>query len=102
MKVLLFFVFLIFSVLGLCEFLHLLKCVLIFPKRRMHSTLVVMLREETAMRQIIFAGEQYKWLGAKLAERVIVVAENLSDDTLAECENLVARYNFKFVVKGKI
>ena len=100
MKVLLFVIVLVFSVLGLCEFLHLLKCVLIFPKRQMKSTLVVMLKEETAIRQIIFAGEQYRWLGTKLAERVIVVAENISYDTLAECESLAFRYNFKFVVKG--
>lgn len=102
MKVLLFVVILVFSVLGLCEFLHFLKCILIFPKRRMHSTLVVMLREETAISQITFAGEQYKWLGTKLADRVIIVAENLKQDTFSECESLAARYNFKFVMKGKI
>ncbi len=102
MKVLLFAIFLVFSVLGLCEFLHFLKCILIFPKRRMYSTLVVMLREEIAISQITFAGEQYKWLGNKLADRVIIVAENLSSDTLIECENLAIKYNLKFVVKGKI
>ncbi len=101
MKVLLFVV-IVFSILGICEFLHFLKCILIFPKRRMHSTLVVMLCEETAISQITFAGEQHKWLGTKLADRVIIVAENLKQDTLSECENLAARYNFKFVVKGRI
>ena len=102
MKVLFFVVILVFSVLGLCEFLHFLKCILIFPNRRMCSTLVVLLREETAISQVTFAGEQYKWLGNKLADRVLVVAENLNSDTLSECENLSAKYNLKFVVKGKI
>ena len=111
MKVLFFVVILVFSVLGLCEFLHFLKCILIFPNRQMCSTLVVMLREETAnsgivkvngKSQVTFAGEQYKWLGNKLADRVLVVAENLNSDTLSECENLSAKYNLKFVVKGKI
>ena len=68
----------------------------------MHSTLVVMLQEGTAISQIAFAAEQYKWLGTKFADRVIVVAENLKQHTLLECENLSAKYNFKFVVKGKI
>ncbi len=100
MKLLLFFVCLIFFILGLCEFFHLLKCFLIFPKRKMHSTLVVILQENTAVNQIVFAGEQYKWLGSKLCERVIIVADGLSEEIVAECEKLATKYNFKFVVKG--
>lgn len=100
MKLLIFLVVLIFFILGLCEFLHLLKCFLVFPKRKMHSTLVVMLKEDTAISQIVFAGEQYKWLGSKLADRVIIVASGLRYETLTECEKLAMRYNFKFVVKG--
>lgn len=102
MKLLLFFVFLSFCVLGLCEFFHLLKCFMIFPKRKMHSTLVVMLNEATAVNQTAFAGEQYKWLGNKLADRVLIVAEGLSEATLTECEALAQKYNLKLVVKGRI
>ena len=101
MKILLFFIVLALFILGLCEFLHFLKLLIIFPKRKMHSTLVVMLKEETAEKQIIFSGEQLKWLGNKYADRVIIVAENLSSSTLAECKFLSEKYNFKFVVKGK-
>lgn len=100
MKLLLISLVLIFSVLGLCEFLHLLKCFLLFPKRKMNSTLVVMLKEETAVNQTVFAGEQYKWLGSKLADRVLIVASGLKTETVEECERLAARYNLKFVVKG--
>ena len=66
----------------------------------MRSTLVVMLEEDTAVCQTVFAGEQYKWLGSKLADRVIVVANGLKNETVVECERLAARYNLKFVVKG--
>lgn len=101
MKLLLFFLFLLLAIFGLCEFLHLIKLLLVFPKREMNSTLVVMLREETAIKQTVFAVEQLKWLGNKYADRVIIVAENLSTDTLHECERLAKKYNLKFVVKGK-
>ncbi len=101
MKLLLFFVFLLLFLFGLCEFLHFLKLALIFPKREMHATLVVMLKEETAIKQTIFAGEQLKWLGNKYADRVIIVAEDLSFDLVAECELQAKKYNLKFVVKGK-
>ncbi|MBO5089397.1 MAG: hypothetical protein J6C27_00585 [Clostridia bacterium] len=101
MKLLLFLVFLLLSLFGLCEFLHLIRLIMIFPKRKMNATLVVVLKEETAIRQMMFAGEQLKWLGSKYADRIIIVAENLSADTVLECEQLASKYNLKFVVKGK-
>ncbi len=101
MKLILFFVFVLLSLFGLCEFFHLLKLAVIFPKREMHATLVVMLKEETAIKQTVYAGEQLKWLGSKYADRIIIVAENLSLDVVDECEQQAKRYNLKFVVKGK-
>ena len=102
MKLLLFFIILSLCVLGLCEFLHILKCFLIFPKRKMQATLVVMLNEATAVKQTAFAGEQYKWLGNKLADRVLIVAEGLNESVVKECELLCKKYNLKLVVKGRI
>ena len=101
MKFLLFTVVLLLFLFGLCEFLHFLKLIMIFPKRKMHSTLVVMLKEETAVSQTVFAGEQLKWLGSKYADRVIVVAENISEEKLTECQEQALKYDLKFVVKGK-
>ncbi len=101
MNVLLFCVFLLLSIFGLCEFLHFLKLLLIFPKRKMYSTLVVMLKEDVAVRQTVFAGEQLRWLGNKYADRVIIVSENLSEETVNECLKEAEKYNLKFVVKGK-
>ena len=78
----LLFVFLALFIFGLCEFLHLLYLFMIFPKRKMGTTLVVMLDETNAIKQIIFAGEQLRWLGDKYADRVIAVAENLSEEVI--------------------
>lgn len=101
MWLLLFFVFLVLFIFGLCEFLHFLHLKLIFPKRDMRSTLVIMLNEQNALKQIIFAGEQLRWLGDKYADRVIAVSEDLSEDTLNECILLAEKYHLKFVVKGR-
>lgn len=96
----LLFVFLALFIFGLCEFLHFLYLLLIFPKRKMCATLVVMLDETNAIKQIIFAGEQLRWLGDKYADRVIAVAENLSEEVIEEGSALAEKYNIKFVVKG--
>lgn len=101
MWLILAFIFLVLFIFGLCEFLHWIYLIFIFPKRKMNSTMVVMLDKETAIRQIIFAGEQLRWLGDKYAERVLIVAENFSNELLFECEELSHKYNLKFVVKGR-
>lgn len=101
MKLLLFFLGIIFSLFGFCEALHILKLYVIFPKRKMNSTLVIILNEETATNQIIFAGEQFKWLGTKFADRVLAVSEDLDEETVKECKILAEKYGLRFVVKGK-
>lgn len=102
MKLFLLFVVLVFAIFGLGEFLHNLKLMLIFPKRKMQSSMVVILNEKTALQQIQFVGEQYKWLGTKFADRVIVVCENFSADLVEECKNISNKYDIKLVVKGRL
>ena len=94
MKLLLFFTVLIFSVFGFCEALHNLKLLLIFPKRKMQSNMVVILNKDTA--------EQQKWLGTKYADRIIAVYENLPFDTVEACEQLAVKYDIKLVEKGRV
>ncbi len=102
MKLLLFFAFLIFAILGLCEAVHNFKLFLIFPKRKMQSSMVVVLDKDTAEQQMIFVGEQQKWLGTKFADRVIAVCENLPSETVEICKQLAVKYGIKLVVKGRV
>ena len=102
MKLLLFFTVLIFSVFGFCEALHNLKLLLIFPKRKMQSNMVVILSKDTAEQQMLFVGEQQKWLGTKYADRIIAVYENLPFDTVEACEQLAVKYDIKLVEKGRV
>lgn len=102
MKLILLFLCIIFSILGLCEALHNIKLLLIFPKRRMKLSSVVILNEKTAVQQMLFVGEQYKWLGTKFADRVIAVCENFSSDTVEECKTIADKYDIRLVVKGGV
>ncbi len=88
-----FFILLIFAVFGLCEAVHLLKLMLIFPKRRMNSQLIINLNNKTAEKQLIFAGEQYLWLGNKFADSIIANGKDLSFDTYLSCKKIAEKYN---------
>jgi hypothetical protein len=91
-----FFFLLIFAIFGFCEAAHLLKILLLFPKRRMNSQLVIRLDNKNAEKQLIFAGEQYLWLGNKLADSVLAVNSNLDKATYLKCKEIAKKYNILF------
>lgn len=96
MEYLLLFCVLLLSVFGLCEILHLIKLRFIFKKRKMHSTLFLILEKDTAKNQLCFAGEQYFWLGTKYAEKIVAIGNGLDDETATECKKIAEYYGISF------
>ncbi len=101
MKFLLFFVTVIFALLGISEFLHILKIRLILPKGKTNTRLFINLKEETALKQITFVGEQYIWLGRKYADAVFAVGSDLSEETFIECEVIAKKYGIRMLCERK-
>ncbi len=101
MKFLLFLFVLVLAMLGFSEFLHILKLFWVLPKCNADTRLFIRLKEEIALKQIAFAGEQYLWLGKKYADSVIAVANGLTDQTLLECQDLAKKYNIKIYCERK-
>ncbi len=91
-----FFILLIFAIFGFCEAAHLLKLIILFPKRRMNSQLIIRLDNETAEKQLIFAGEQYLWLGNKFADSVLADNSMLDESTYLRCKKIARKYNIIF------
>lgn len=92
-----FFILLIFAIFGFCEASHLLKLLILFPKRNMNSQLVIRLKNETAEKQLIFAGEQYLWLGNKFADSILADNSSLDIPTYLRCKKIAQKYNIKFL-----
>ena len=101
MKLILFFVILILAILGLSEFLHILKLLFISQKRKMYTRLYIELHEDTALKQLAFAGEQLLWLGSKYAEKVVAVGDGLTEETLFECKRLSEKYGIEILCERK-
>ncbi len=101
MKFLLFFIVLVFALLGLSEFLHILKLKTILPKGNPNVRVVVTLSEETAIKQLEFVCEQYLWLGVKYADEIIALAYDLSDETCFECEKFAKLNDIKIYCERK-
>ncbi len=101
MKFLLFFAVFVFALLGLSEFLHILKIKFILSKSKPNVRVFVNLKEETALKQLAFVVEQHLWLGSHYANEVIAVASNLSDETFSECERIAKLHNIKIYCERK-
>lgn len=101
MKFLLFFVVFVFALLGLSEFLHILKLKFILPKGKPNVRVVVNLKEETALKQLEFVCEQYSWLGVKYADEITALAYNLSHKTFFECEKFAKINGIKIYCERK-
>lgn len=101
MKIFLFFVILIFAILGLSEFLHILMLLFISQKRKMYTQLYIELHEDTALKQIAFVGEQLLWLGSKYAENIVAVGDGLTKETLFECQRLSEKYGIEILCERK-
>ena len=95
-KYICFFALLLFSIFGFCEMIHLIKLKIIFPKRKMNSQLVIFLDNNTAEQQLIFAGEQFRWLGSKFADSIFANNSNLDFETYLRCKEIAEKYNIIF------
>lgn len=91
-----FFILLMFALFGFCEAAHFFKLIFLFPKRRMNSQLVIKLENETAEKQLTFAGEQYLWLGNKFADSVVADTSQLDTVTYLRCKEIARKYNILF------
>ena len=91
-----FFVVLIFAIFGFCEAAHFFKIIMLFPKRRMNSQLVITLDNENAEKQLVFAGEQYLWLGNKFADSVLADNSKLDNSTYLRCKPIAEKYNILY------
>ncbi len=63
----------------------------------MNSKLIIKLDNKNAEKQLIFAGEQYLWLGNKFADLVIADNSELDYNTYLKCEPIAKKYNILFL-----
>lgn len=62
----------------------------------MNTKLIIYLENETAEKQLMFAGEQYLWLGNKYADTVIADNTRLDFGTYMRCKKIAEKYNIIF------
>ena len=76
----------VFASLGLCDFLHTLKTMFLFPGIKAESYCIVFLKPEHAACQLRFLAFKLRWYGSEFADGIIAVTDELSERERALCE----------------
>ena len=96
MQPIIFIIILFFAILGFSEFLHILKLFIIFPKRKMCSHIVINLQNDYAEKQLLYAVEQYTWLGSGYADFLVLDCSNLDDEVYKRCKIIAQKYDINY------
>ncbi len=84
MSVVLFIVFSIVFIVGMCDLLHVLRLILIKPKIEPQKLLILRLQQEDAYQSLLSVYEKYKWHGKYLADKIICIHKNILDESVKD------------------
>ncbi len=95
MEFLIVFIFVLFAIFGLSEFLHIIKLRIIFPKARVDSQLVIKLKNDIAEKQTLYICEQFCWYGKKFADSLRFNCEDIDEEVYERCRCITKKYGIK-------
>ncbi len=77
---------LIFSVLGICDLIYVIRMFFYYPNMRIQSYSFLILKKGYAIKQLNFIWQKIKWHGDEFSIGIIAVTDKLEDDELQECK----------------
>lgn len=86
-------IFLLFAVVGICEFVYILKMMLYFPKIRVRHYSLVILKSGYALRQLNYMWQKIKWHGDSFALGIIAVTDDIDEVEYFDCKKFAEQKN---------
>ena len=85
--------FLIFTVIGICEFIYLLRKLLFYPGIHTCNYSIIILKRCFAVNQLKFFWQKYKWQGNEFAKEIIARTDDIHNDELEACKQYIIGKN---------
>ena len=79
--------FSLLAIWGLCELVFYVRLLTFAPKELLDTYVVFKLNDESALIQLNFLFEKYRWCGTAYTTAIIGIIDDLSDETILLCEN---------------
>ena len=86
------FLMLVPTMLGIAELIHMLKSSIINKKGKIFSYIVVVLENETAVSQLLYQIEKYKWQGNRYAQNIVAINSYLDEENEKLCGEIAKKY----------
>ncbi len=84
-------IFAVPAILGISEIIHSLRLWLVSSKSSGEKVLVLVPDDEGFSKQILGAFEESKWCGNRLANKIVVVDDLLSEENKKECREITSK-----------
>ena len=86
-KSVLFGLFIVLAVLGLCEIFYFFKMLFYYPGFKCDKCVIVVLRQKYALRQLNYIWQKIKWQGDDFANVVIGIIDYIDSEELTSCND---------------
>ena len=83
----------LFAVVGICEFVYMIKMFLYFPSIRTKNYSLIFLKKGFAIKQINFFWQKIIWHGEGYSIGIVAVADDIDEWEFSECQDYVKNKN---------
>ena len=83
----LFVLLTVFGCLGICDFIHIIRSAVLRPGVGTDKYFIVYLRPDAASDQLRYFSDKLRWYGSEFCDKLICIADDLSDVEASSCEN---------------
>ena len=87
------------SMLGIAELLHQVKIYILLPKTKPEKAVVVYLKGEKAVEQLMYILQEYRWHGESYAKRIVAVDSGIPENLVDECKKIAFENKILFYKK---
>ncbi len=78
--------FLIFSIVGMCDFIYVLRMLFLYPNTYTKNYSLIFLKKGIALRQLNFIWQKIRWNGNAFAVGIIAIIDDLESEEILLCE----------------
>lgn len=101
-KSFLLFLLFVFAIIGICEFIYILRMFFYSPRIRVQSYSLIVLKKGFAVKQLNFIWQKIRWYGDDFAIGVIALTDNIEYDEILDCDNFIKGKNINLCTADTI
>lgn len=92
-EMLLLGLFTVFFIVGISEFVFLIRLIFYHPNAKTECYAVVVLKKDFALKQLNYIWQKMRWHGDNFAVGIIAITDNLDYNEISDCDTFIKDKN---------